>query len=235
MADNSPLLLLFEQPADAIWAAVETFIDGHPIYSKTVQSCSSKRIALRNDGVGIVISRVEEMPALADAEYIFCNIGPGQIHSAIAINLAEDMQAGARIAPVAQCLLRAGVTLGKATGAVTVYWEPAGTVSSLDYFGEAVDGYAEGGPFPALAVVRFMVDSQNVQTVGLDWFSGQEVQFARKGLTQTESIKRLVRIVHDVAVNGAVKDRQTVAGMKEGEAFSLEPSASLGTLVVSPI
>ena len=157
---------------------------------------------------------------------IFCDADLGKVRSAVTLSLGAAVASGQHMPAIIQALMMLGEKLGTALGANWVYWTPASITTGFSYYSDTVEQYANGAAFPALVTVNFdTAADEAVRTTGLYWLVGQELLFERSGMPLNEAMRYVVRIVHDLATNGAVNGKMEVPGMADDERLILEPDA----------
>lgn len=168
-------------------------------------------------------------------KHIFCNVDEKSIGSVISIGLGNHLAGGEKVPAILKAMLSAAAGIGQITDAFAVIWMPARTISGFEYFARAVTEYDQGGVFPVLALVNFKKDDDGtIRSTGLDWLAGQEMCVAPTGFSETEMMRRVVRIAHDIAVNGPVTTDTGLDGIEENETVELRPSdAVLGVRILS--
>jgi hypothetical protein len=165
--------------------------------------------------------------------YIFCSSDTRWVHSALTIRLGAAVAAGQMVPAVICALFSLGQNLGSCLGAKATLWSPASVMSGFDYFAEAITQYDNNAAFPSLVCIGFDTSSDNcIRTTGLDWFCGQELVFARDRLPVHEAMRYVVRLVHDMALNGAVENAMEVPGMERRERLEMVPTPDPARLVV---
>lgn len=174
---------------------------------------------------------IEAISHVTADHFIFCRSEATAFQSAIQLRLGNAVASGRGVPAVVLALLQLGTILGKALDATAVLWHPASIVSGFDYFNESVAQYADGGAFPAMSCVGFdLTQPDVVRTGGLKWFSGQELVFEHPGLPRHEAMRYVVRLVHDIATQGAINEPMDVRGLKAGEMVRLNPVSESHTL-----
>ncbi|GAB5488687.1 MAG: hypothetical protein Pars2KO_22570 [Parasphingorhabdus sp.] len=153
----------------------------------------------------------------------------------IGIGLSEHIENGKHLPSINQALLKVAQLLGKQSSASHIGWLPARQSIDFGHFSEAVDDYLSGGPTPVLIQIAITKDEENIlQTQGLSYFANQEVTLTTPfGMSDSEAIKRLVRISHDIAVNGKIESKLETKGLAEDELLSFIPSADKSKLAVT--
>lgn len=168
--------------------------------------------------------------------YIFCNLETSALRSAVHLRLGGAVASGRAVPAVTLAMLQLGVELGKALNVAAVQWHPAAIISGFDYFREAVTQYAEGAAFPAMVCVGFDVtQSDIIRTCGLKYLSGQELVFDHPGMPRHDAMRYVVRLVHDIATQGAIEAPLEVRGMNAAEAVRLIPNADSNVLFAQVI
>lgn len=163
--------------------------------------------------------------------FIFYRSETSAFQSAIHLRLGNAVASGRGVPAVVLALLQLGAMLGEVLDAAAIHWHPAAIVSGFDYFNESVAQYADGGAFPAMSCVGFDVTQPDVvRTCGLKWLSGQELVFEHPGLPRHEAMRYVVRLVHDIATQGAINTPLDVRGLKADEIVRLKPDPESHTL-----
>ena len=174
---------------------------------------------------------LQSCPAPAATHHIFCNADLSDIHSAVHIDLGPAVASGRIVPAIVQAMLELGDVLGRNLGIKAVFWSPADVVSGYDYYAEAVAQYAEGAAFPALLCVGFdMSMIGTVQTSGLAWLCDQELTFTHPQLPAHEAMRYVVRLVHDLATQGAYDRALELPGLHADEVVVVTPSPDQGTV-----
>ncbi len=181
---------------------------------------------------GVVFTyALQSCPAPAATHHIFCNADLSDIHSAVHIDLGPAVASGRIIPAIVQAMLELGDVLGRNLGIKAVFWSPADVVSGYDYYAEAVAQYAEGAAFPALLCVGFDMSAVDiVQTSGLAWLCDQELSFTHPQLPMHEAMRYVVRLVHDLATQGAYDRALELPGLHADEVVVVTPSPDQGTV-----
>lgn len=118
-----------------------------------------------------------------------------------------------------------------------IWWLPAGIVTSSDYFKNGFRRHLIADhAFPMLACIDFTeIGDVIVKSRGLSWFAGQEIKFYRGPLTMRDSMRIILRIAHDIIMNGPFLECTRIAGLAPGEHFELNPEAVERELRVSHV
>jgi hypothetical protein len=216
MADTEAALESILETAEDISLSQTGFISGSAI---EVVYC----------GVGFQLTIRATSPDMPGLKKIFCHLDPSSVGSVIDLRLGDHVAGGERVPAIIQALLGVAQKLGTSIGAVGVVWHAANILSGFPYFSEVVADYVDGGVFPALALVNFKGgDDGTITSVGLALLSGQELQVCPGELDQREIMRRVVRVVHDIATNGPVRDTLQLVGLEPGEIVDLEPLPESG-------
>ena len=174
---------------------------------------------------------LQACPAPAATHHIFCSTDLSNIQSAVQINLGPAVASGRVVPAIVQAMLELGDVLGRNLGIKAVFWSPAAIASGYDYYAEAVAQYAEGAAFPALLCVGFdMSTNAIVQTTGLAWLCDQELTFAHAQLPAHEAMRYVVRLVHDLATQGAYDRALELPGLNSDEVVVVTPSPDQDTV-----
>jgi hypothetical protein len=177
---------------------------------------------------------LQACPAPTARHHIFCNADLSDIQSAVHIDLGAAVASGRTVPAIVQVMLELGYILGRNLGIKAVLWSPAAVVSGFDYYAEAVAQYAEGAAFPALLCVGFDMSTIGmVQTIGLAWLCDQELSFAHGQLPAHEAMRYVVRLVHDLATQGAYDRALELPGLHADEVVVVTPSPDQGTVNAS--
>jgi hypothetical protein len=229
---SAPLTLLMRDAAADVSSLLHSLFETDielSVAHNTLKFGSATNIVFK--GVSFVVSVGRHNQDLSILKSVFCNIDSKLILSGINISLGEHVAGGERVPAIMQALLGLAQKLGAALNAQGIVWHPANIVSGFSYFSEVVSDYLAGGAFPVLTLVNFKVDRLGiVHSNGLAFFSGQELQVANSAMDQTEIMRRVVRIVHDIAVNGPVTEVVKLDGIEKGEVLELLPLSDCGVL-----
>ena len=168
---------------------------------------------------------IQSMTHVKAAQYIFCSADMGDVRSAIHFDLGPAVHEGGAVPAIAMALMQLGEVLGRSFRAKAVFWKPASILSGFEYFAEAVTQYSNNAAFPSLICVQFdTTDQSKVETHGLKWFCGQELVFKHTPMATPDAMRYMVRLVHNLATQGAISREIEVSGMQSGETILLTPS-----------
>jgi hypothetical protein len=225
--------LLFEKSAEEVRAHIAAAVVGDTGISLYDDHSSSEEIRrLLFNGVEIHVEACDPPHDLAAYRRIFSDADLSKIGSAIGLKFGPSVSGGEKVAPIAQTFLNLTARLTSVLRPIGVSWTPARLLSDPSYFCDAVRSYVEDGPFPILSTINFLISDDMLRSNGLTWFSSQELELAGHGKSSAELIRRAVRIVHDVAVNGPVLTRQVVPDVEDGWHAVLAPSQDGATVSV---
>jgi hypothetical protein len=211
-----------------IWQSVD--FDGLGITFDDGSDIASVSGSLLFSGVSFSYA-LQACRAPAATHHIFCNADLSDIHSSVHIDLGPAVASGRIVPAIVQAMLELGKVLGRNLGIKAVFWSPAAVVSGYDYYAEAVTQYAEGAAFPALLCVGFdMSTIAIVQTTGLAWLCDQELSFAHAQIPAHEAMRYVVRLVHDLATQGAYDRALELPGLNSDEVVVVTPSPDQDTV-----
>jgi len=158
---------------------------------------------------------------------LFCNFSTDEIQSGLSISLGKHVKKGYSNPLIMIGVFRLLTHIIKLSLPSYTAWKPAKTISKSDYFDQCANEYIEGGSFPILSTISFFYDGKTaIKTEGLSCFSGQEICFTADNMEQEAMMKRLVRIAHDVAVNGAYQSDMEIEGLECDETIVMKISDS---------
>lgn len=203
---SAPLTLLTgDDPAEAL-ARLRSVLEDNTEFTLPhtgAQHASSFDIVYR--GVSLHLAIGPQVEGMAGLKNIFCNLDPASIRAGIDIGLGDHVAGGECVPAILQGLLGAASILGSSLGAVATIWHPAQIVSGFGYFSEAVSDYLAGGVFPVLAMVNFEAEDGEINSTGLGFLAGEELQIASTGTDGGELMRRFVQAAHDIATNEAIQ------------------------------
>jgi hypothetical protein len=213
LASLAPLIVLFDQPLSEVKDRLQRLVEDSS--DLQIETCSDQSLwsaKVQQGSISFDVVWSEEEPVLSGYRSVFFGpLAPGQ-STLLSISLGKDLAGGERVAPVAKALLVFGARIARQLFAQAVMWTPAKIISDPSFFAENVENYAKGEVFPVLVTVDFDYEDEErkLRSSGLEWFSGQEIELAGGGLTGQDLVRRAVRLVHDIATNGAVVAHQLV-------------------------
>lgn len=137
--------------------------------------------------------------------------------------------------PVVRTLLRvAAALMSQWSGAIGAFWLPAGSVMRRDLFLASVEGWLDGGPFPALGLTGVVERPGGaLGSDGLEFFVGQELVLDPVlGTDPIAATRLLVRLIDHLAGQGAVVGTH-IMDLADGGTIRLEARGSV--VNVSPV
>lgn len=227
MSQCAPLSLLFENSTDTVADSIMRFLNQNSeIMLLNGRLGQSMRATLLVSAMTFTAKLEAISDEIAVSRQIFCNIDRTKIGCVLTLDFGDHI-AGANAVPIiVQTLFSLACQLGTAASATGLWWHPSQIISGFGYFCDAVDDYELGGAFPVLSTISFdFSDDGVVESNGLAWFSGQEIKLAAPAMGKSEVMRRVVRIVHDIATNGAIASEIIVDGLAPGEQIRLLPCA----------
>lgn len=151
-----------------------------------------------------------------------------QLDSCEALELrpGPHLSGGERSLPIVRTLAGlASMLAGKLEGFAGVIWPPASSFVGVGFFRSTVDAWLSGGPFPALGLTAFTRTMDGgLQSIGLDWFIGQEVRI-EPGLAEDapSAIRLGIRLVNQLVASGPIGRPEEITG-PDGHPLRLVPS-----------
>jgi hypothetical protein len=221
---QSPLYLLFTWSAGEVIAGVEDLLrSSDRRIAKSLPPASHSDYGLVWNGLQFTFSASDWPVQAGDAQAIFCSKIDESNGASFALNFSDHVAGGNRIPELAKAFLQFAAILTKHLGPARLYWTPANLLVSPDYFVDSVTDYAEGGAFPVLSTIdlAWQQEEDALQTTGLDWFAGQEIRCAQVNADRQNWLRRVVRLVHDIATNGPMIADQNVPDLDESRRVSL--------------
>ena len=233
LSDLAPLQLIFDRPLSAVLHDFDAFLLNHTdIWRDTAHQQGGTSERLHQGCLGFNIEWSDHAPELSGFRTVFTGPYDASACSAVSLNLWDHLKGGQRSPPIAAALLSFGAKLAAGLGCKSVKWNPGKLISDSDFFIDSVDAYAGGGAFPVLVTVDFdfSEDEAQLQSTGLEWFSGQEIIVFGGGLRGQDLVRRAVRLVHDIATNGPVFQQQLVPDLEDENCIELAPQAGNAAL-----
>jgi hypothetical protein len=223
--NSAPIILLFDAKSDEVMRKFNALIatdDEILNYEGVASAGPNWRLLYR--GAEFRVSFDANAMNTDGFTKIFCDSDVAVTKSRLTISLGNNLLGGQFVAPIALNLLIFAKNVAMRLGANAVAWTPSQLLSDASYFATTVEEYANGGAFPVLSTVRLQVSDGTLQTMGLNWFAGQELELKGEGLSQAELVRRAVRIVHDIATNGSLLVSQDIPDLDQGQLVRLNPS-----------
>lgn len=209
---QSPLYLVFSCDAAKVIAGIDEFLlDSDGAVSRAMPSVSRSDHSLVWNGLQFALCQAEIPEHVVDAQPILCSSMPTASGDVLSLNFADHVTGGNHLPEIAQAFLKFAALLVKHLGPDRVLWTPGNLLVDPAYFAETVGDYAEGGAFPVLATIQLIwsPEKDKLRTKGLEWFSGQEVLCEVDKGSEQDWLRRIVRLVHDIATNGPLTTDQT--------------------------
>ncbi|HEY9093186.1 hypothetical protein [Parasphingorhabdus sp.] len=230
MQSDLPLLILADIPQDfalkdlTLSDQASTDIYFAPSQYENLDRLRAVTSGMAFDLVHYSADEITQSLADTDLQHIFCETPEKQL-SGIGIALTEHISAAKSDGTINRALLDLARHIGHSIKASSIIWRPAQLHIGFDYFIGAIDHYIAGGPFPVLVQVAItQLPDGKMQTSGLSYFAGQEIRIsAPSDYAPNEVVKRLVRIIHDIATNGKVEEEAVIDGFNAGERLSITP------------
>ena len=147
----------------------------------------------------------------------------GDALEAIVVRPGAHLAGAAAMLPVVRGCAALAAALASQTGAAAVVWIPARSAMGADYFGAVVADWLGGGAFPALGLTALVANATGVESEGLRFFTGQELEVvAAPGNDPAQTGRIAARMVHLLVNDGPLAAPTRLAG-PEGESLLAEP------------
>lgn len=148
---------------------------------------------------------------------------------------SNHLASGKHLRSINSALLNIAKMLGQNLSVSQIGWLPANHCLEFGHFVEAVDDYLSGGPTPILLQIAIAKKKdKTLETQGLSYFANQEIRLSYPlEMSESDAIKRLVRVCHDIAVNGNINKEFSTDGLVQGEKLNFKPSSDLTLLAVN--
>ena len=225
MHREKPLLLLFsefnianfnsllEGNDDIILRQNNNIMQKHISLSESVASWN-----IQYEGVELDISLSESFANIHDYKKIFCNVDINELNTWLVISLGTHVRTGMKNSAIMASFFRLARRLVQLLQPEAIAWNITKIISDPDYFVDTIGHYENGGAFPILSTIDFIHESdERICSSGLAYFSEQEICYSAQNLKQADIMKRIMRIVHDIAVNGAYKHDMQLSGLEAEE------------------
>lgn len=220
-----PLLLLFSEFSIDDLARLLSSNENIILRSKPQKLSQNDRLIRYNaswniqfEGLELDMHWFEDCLDIMSYKQLFCNIGETSFQSGIAISFGSHIKNGRKNAAIISSLFRYVRLLIENSKSIAVAWNISSIISDSQYFVDVIDQFEKGGAFPILSTIDFIYDSEGMlRSSGLSYFSNQEIHYECRHLNEAESMKRMTRIAHDIAVNGAYSNSMEVDGLDGDE------------------
>ena len=222
---EKPLLLLFSEfSIDDVTRLLSTNID-ITLRSKSKLTTDSQFEGhfdmswnIQYEGLELDMHWFKRQIDVSRYKQLFCNIGESSYQSGVTISFGPNIKDGYKSSAIISSLFRYARLLIMNSNCVAIAWNISNIITDSQYFAEVVDHYEKGGAFPILSTINFIYDKNGLlKSEGLSYFSNQEIHYECRHLNEVESMKRMTRIVHDIAVNGAYLKNMEVDGLEDDE------------------
>ena len=162
------------------------------------------------------------------------NSDPRQLE-ALKLLPGSHLAGAATVMPVARGMMALARDLVRHfVDAEAVIWPPSESAIGRQFFESSITAWLEGGPFPALGLIAYReVEGGSLQTVGLDYWIGQELRLEASLTADKVHATRLgVRIVNQLVLIGKLEQSERVIG-PDGAHLLLRPSTDRKLVHVS--
>lgn len=151
---------------------------------------------------------------------------------AVTLSPGEHIASGATMLPVIRVLCRLGAGMTSLGNVKAVCWHPAQSWIEPAYFTRAISNWLAGGVFPALGLTSLQqLADGSVESMGLSFFTGQEVSIGRRaGEGNGDTARLAIRVIDLMVRQGAFHEDTSLAG-PDGEALLIKRSGD-GMVVV---
>lgn len=144
---------------------------------------------------------------------------------AVTLAPGQHVASGAAMLPVVRVMNGLAARLASLPGVRAVVWHPARSWMEPEYFIRIVTGWLGGGAFPALGLTALARTADGLESNGLDFFTGQELQIAGREGEPPAAIARLAARIIDLLVRqGPLRETIALPG-PDGEELLVEPAA----------
>jgi len=165
-------------------------------------------------------------PPLAEFRYDFPQLQSIARYEAIRLVPGEHLIAGAGTLPVMRSLIALTRELAHGFEDIeAIVWPPARSVIGRRFFESTSTAWLDGGAFPALGLTSFFETLDGgLQSVGLDYFIGQELRIEPSLATEKGAATRLaIRLVNQLVVMGGIHESERVIA-PDGTRLVMRPS-----------
>ncbi|MDP3674169.1 MAG: hypothetical protein Q8R44_03615 [Novosphingobium sp.] len=95
---------------------------------------------------------------------------------AVVLRPGPHLAGAAAMLPVVRGCVALASSLANQTGALAVVWIPARSAMATNYFEAVVEEWLGGGAFPALGLTALVQGAAGIESCGLAFFTGQEIE-----------------------------------------------------------
>lgn len=234
---SAPLLsLCFGKSEEEVSNSLSAVVARHPsLFLDGQPKRNSKDQTLIFEGLSFGLQIVKARKPIAAGQTIFLATPLESLATTMAIDFGPHLSGGLHIPALVKAYLELSAILATELEAIAVRVPAANLVCGSQYFIESVTAYVAGGPFPALALISFNVleNGQGFLTAGLKSFAGQELVFEADSLPRSEMMRRVVRLVHDIAVHGPITAPETLPDLDAGNYIEVVPDAERAVVTAS--
>lgn len=154
------------------------------------------------------------------------NLSGQDSHSRATLRLGPHIASAMAVPGVVRAQLQLLSHLCDMPGIVAVGWAPADSLMSAGYFKRIVENWLGGGPFPALGITALgRNESKKLHSVGLSYFTGQEIEVPVIDKSESSAAKLAVRVIDYLVEYGFVTQEQEIEG-PNGGVLVLSPEAN---------
>lgn len=100
----------------------------------------------------------------------------GEGLDAVVLRPGPHLAGAAAMMPVVRGCVALASSLANHTGALAVVWIPARSAMAPNYFEAVTEEWLGGGPFPALGLTALVQGAEGIESEGLAFFTGQEIE-----------------------------------------------------------
>lgn len=126
-------------------------------------------------------------------------------HEAISLAPGAHIAGAGGMLPIVRTMTGLAANLSLLLPMTAVCWEPAAIWMEPSYFARVIVNWLSGGPFPALGLTAIRRRPGGVESVGLAFFSGQEISVeAVAGETPSDTAKLAMRVIDHIAREGPI-------------------------------
>lgn len=171
---------------------------------------------------GLAPGKGEPVPPIAH-RFGLESARPDEAMEAIVIRPGAHLAGAAAMLPVVRGCVALAAALAEQTDAAAIVWIPARSAMATDYFGSVIADWLGGGAFPALGLTALVPTATGIESEGLRFFTGQELEVvADPGSDPARAGRIAVRMVHLLVGNGPLTAPTPLTG-PEGEPLLAEP------------
>ena len=142
---------------------------------------------------------------------------------AVTLSPGDHIALGTTMLPIIRVMCGLGAGLTSLGNVKAICWHPAQSWIEPAYFTRAIGNWLGGGVFPALGLTALrQIADGSMESSGLGFFAGQEVQIAkREGESGGDTARLAVRMIDLIVRQGPIREGTTIAG-PDGEELLIE-------------